>query len=196
MFLFLRYHIELLYNEHMTNNNDSPTSNRSRIFTWEDPLAMFDQVLTLPGIEHLRAMHAGTMPRPPIMELLNYEVLEIEVGRVTFVMTPAEYHYNPAGVVHGGVTSTIADSAMAFAIQTMLPAGASCTTLELHVNFVRPLTANSGRVRAIGEVLHKGRTIATAQARVVDNNDKLYSHATCTCMIIYADAEQTQTNAK
>lgn len=97
---------------------------------------------------------------------------------------PGEQHYNPMGVVHGGVASAVCDSAMACAIHTTLPAGQGCTTLELKVSFVRPLTRDTGEVTCEGTVIHAGSRIATAEARVVGREGELYAHATTTCMIL------------
>src|ERR1019366_5681010 len=104
-------------------------------------------------------------------------------GRAVFEVTSAEYHYNPIGGVHGGVAATLLDSAMGCAVQSMLPQGTGYTTLELKVNLVRSLTLETGPVRAIGTIIHLGGRIATAEARLVDAQDRLYAHAVTTCMI-------------
>lgn len=114
-------------------------------------------------------------------------MIEIGPGKAVFTFLPAEYHYNPIGSVHGGIASTLLDSALGCAVHTTLPAGAAYTTLELHVNFLRPLTRETGLIRCEGEIIHSGRTVATAQARLVDAAGKLYGHATTTCMIFRPD---------
>jgi uncharacterized protein (TIGR00369 family) len=133
-------------------------------------------------------MVAGEVPPPPVAQLLGMGIAEIEVGRVVFTMNPAEYHYNPIGTVHGGVISTLCDSAMGCAIQSTLPAGVGYTTVELKVNFLRPLLVTSGTVRCEGRTIHVGGRIATAEARVVDAEGRLYAHATTTCMIFRPEA--------
>jgi uncharacterized protein (TIGR00369 family) len=115
--------------------------------------------------------------------LMNFVLEEVEEGRAVFVGEPAEYHYNPIGVVHGGLMATLLDSALGCCVHTTLPAGVAYTTLELHVNLIRAVTAKTGKLTAIGEVIHAGRTTATAQARVIDAEGKLYAHGTTTCII-------------
>lgn len=162
---------------------DSLPNERTRIVTWDDPAIGAGAARTMPGIEYLRAMARGDLPGPPIAALLDMRIAEIAEGRVVFTVEPAEYHYNPIGVVHGGLACTICDSAMGCAIHSTLPAGAGYTTLELKVNLVRPLTRETGPVRCEGRTIHVGGRVATAEARVVDAAGKLYAHATTTCMI-------------
>jgi len=116
------------------------------------------------------------------MPLLGFVVDAVDESRVVFAFEPAEYHY-AVGVVHGGVTSALMDSAMGCAVYTTLPAGVAYTTLELKVNFVRPLTRDTGRVRCEGTTIHVGGRVATAEARLFDTAGTLYGHATTTCMI-------------
>jgi uncharacterized protein (TIGR00369 family) len=114
---------------------------------------------------------------------MNFGLAELEEGRAVFTVEPAEYHYNPIGVVHGGLAATLLDSAMGCAVHSTLPAGAGYTTLEVKVNFVRPLTAETGEVRCEAEVIHVGGRTATAEGKVLDASGKLYAHATTTCII-------------
>lgn len=157
---------------------------RTRTFTWEDPMVGANAARTLSGLEYLLAMGRGELPFPPIMAALGIGVVEAEEGRVVFEVEPQEYHYNPIGVVHGGVASTLCDSAMACAVHSTLPAGTGYTTLELKVNFVRALTRETGRVTCEGRIIHVGGRVATAEARVVDAEGRLYAHATSTCLVI------------
>lgn len=135
------------------------------------------------GLEHLRAMADGRLPLPPIMKLMGFWLAEAEEGRVVFAARPAEYHYNPIGVVHGGFAATLLDSAMGCAVHSTLPAGTGYTTLEVKVNYVRPLTRETGEVHCLGDVIHVGGRTATAQARLVDTTGQLYAHATTTCLL-------------
>ena len=128
-------------------------------------------------------MLEGKLPHPPIMDTLDYALEEIEAGRTVFSLVPQEFHYNPIGVVHGGVAATLLDTAMACAVHSVLPAGSGYTTLELKVNFVRGLTVHSGRVRAEGTLIHMGHRVATAEGRLTAEDGRLYAHATTTCMI-------------
>lgn len=163
---------------------------RSRTITWDDPLIGARAAQTMAGIEYLRAMARGELPGPPIAALLDLRIAEVEEGRVVFTVEPAEYHYNPIGVVHGGLACTICDSAMGCAVHSTLPAGAGYTTLELKVNLVRPLTRETGLVRCEGRTIHVGGRVATAEARLVDAAGKLYAHATTTCLIFRRGAGQ------
>jgi len=138
---------------------------------------------TMSGLEYLRAMLRGELAPPPILPLLGMEFIEVEEGRAVFALEPDEYHYNPIGTVHGGVACTLFDSAMGCAVHSTLPAGTRYTTLELKVNFLRPLSRETGRVLCEGKTIHVGGRVATAEARLVDTAGQLYGHATTTCMI-------------
>jgi uncharacterized protein (TIGR00369 family) len=151
---------------------------------WEDPLALAEAGRRLSGIEFLRAIRDGKLPHPPICALLNYRLVEVEPGHAVFEGTPGEQHYNPIGVVHGGIAMTLLDSAMGCAVQTKMPAGGGYTTLEAKTNLVRAVTASTGKLRAIGKVLHVGKRMATAESRLEDLEGKLYAHATTTCIVL------------
>jgi uncharacterized protein (TIGR00369 family) len=164
-------------------SDDKGSAGRTRTVSWEDPRALAEAARGLSGLEFLRKVAAGELPRPPISALMNFGVAEIEEGRAVFTAEPAEYHYNPIGVVHGGLAATLLDSAMGCAVHTTLPAGAGYTTLEIKVNFVRPLTAETGAVRCEARVVHVGGRTATAEGRVLDAAGRLYAHATTTCLV-------------
>jgi uncharacterized protein (TIGR00369 family) len=159
-------------------------STRSRTVEWEDPMVGAARARELSGLEYLAAIRDGDVPPPPIAVLLGFAPVELEEGRVTFAATPAEYHYNPIGMVHGGLAATLLDSAMGCAVQTTLPAGVGYSTLELKVNFTRPITADTGRVLCTAEVVHRGGRVGTAEGRLVaEETGKLLAHATTTCLI-------------
>ena len=143
-----------------------------------------DAARSMSGIAFLQAIRDGRLPSPPIAALLGMRLAEVEHGRAVFEVAPAEQHYNPIGVVHGGLAMTLLDSAMACAVQTQLPAGTGYTTLEVKVNLVRPITADSGRLRAIGRVLHAGSRIATAEGRLEDAAGRLFAHGSTTCIVL------------
>jgi uncharacterized protein (TIGR00369 family) len=157
---------------------------RTRTFTWKDPKQSAGLVLTMPGLEFLQKIRDGKIPNPPITDTLAYELTVVEPGFVVFEVDPQEFHYNPIGAVHGGVALTLMDSAMSCAVQTMLPAGTGYTTLELKLNFVRGVTAKTGRMRAEGKIVHSGARTAIAEGRFLDKDGKLYAHATTTCFIL------------
>ena len=175
-----------LKRDNMSEMQDSDESleERSRTFTWEDPRGSAAAAKSLTGMEYLQAIAIGRLPGPPILEALGVdENVEIAFGKVSFFLQPREYHYNPIGSVHGGVLATLLDSAMACSVQSTLAAGIGCTTLELNVNYVRAVSILSGRIRCEGNVLSSGRRVATAEGRILDDNGKLYAHATTTCLI-------------
>ena len=157
---------------------------RTRTVKWDDPRQLVEAAHGLSGLEFLQKIAAGDYPGPPLAALMNFSLVELEEGRAIFAVEPAEYHYNPIGVVHGGLAATLLDSAMGCAVHSMLPAGAGYTTLELKVNFIRAMTSETGRVQCEGKLIHLGRTTATAEGRIVDSAGKLYAHATTTCLIL------------
>jgi len=136
------------------------------------------------GIDFIRAMRDGKLPHPPICALLGYRLVEAEPGQAVFEIAAGEQHYNPIGVVHGGIAMTLLDSAMGCAVQTQMPLGGGYTTLEAKTNLVRAITAETGRLRAVGKVVHLGKRIATAEGRLEDASGKLYAHATTTCIVL------------
>ena len=158
-------------------------TSRIRTYGWDDPLDTLSRAAGMSGLEMLQALARGELPAPPIGQTLGFAGFEVERGRATFVVEPAEFHYNPIGVVHGGLALALLDSAMGCAVHSTLAADVTYTTLEVKANFVRPLTAKTGLVRCTGDVVHGGRTIATAEGRIVDAAGKLYAHGTSTLLI-------------
>lgn len=163
---------------------DAGKNLRSVSITWSDPMALAEAGRTMPGIEFLRAIRDGRLPAPPIAKLLAFNLVEVEPGHAVFELVPGEQHYNPIGVVHGGVAMTLLDSAMGCAVQTQMPAGGGYTTLEAKTNLVRAITSATGRLRAIGKLVNLGKRVATAEGRLEDDQGKLYAHATTTCLIL------------
>ncbi len=158
---------------------------RSRTIEWEDPLETFGAATGMSGMQYLEAIRDGALPPPPIAALMGMSGVEVAEGRVVFGVLPEEYHYNPIGLVHGGLAATMLDSAMGCAVQTTLPAGVGYTTLEIKVNFARPMTRDTGRVLCEGTVVHRGRTVAIAEGRVyAEQGGKLLAHGTSSCLIV------------
>lgn len=124
------------------------------------------------------------IPHAPISELVGMDLVGLGEGWATFALDPAERHYNPLGTVHGGIAATLLDSAMGVAVHTTLNEGQTYTTLELKVNFVRAITEATGRVVASGSVIHRGGRIATAEARLTDEDGRLLAHGTSTCLVM------------
>jgi uncharacterized protein (TIGR00369 family) len=131
----------------------------------------------------MQAMIRGELPDPPVAKTMSFQIIEATAGRAVFQGQPLAEHFNPLGTVHGGWFATLLDSALGCAVHTMMPAGRAYTTAELNVNLVRALTPKVERVRAIGEVIHCGRQLATAQARLVGPDGTLYAHGTTTCLV-------------
>src|SRR5437762_14105463 len=125
------------------------------------------------GAAFLRAIAERKLPPPPIANLMGFDIGEVGAGRVIFGVGPQEYHYNPIGMVHGGLAATLLDSAMGCAVHSLLPEGRAYTTLELKVNFIRALRHDTGVVKAMGKVIHLGGKVATAEGRVLVAEGKL-----------------------
>jgi len=148
-------------------------------------MALAASALSASGLDFLTELAAGRLPAAPIAELMGFTLVEVESGRVVFAGEPGEQHYNPIGVVHGGLAMTLLDSALGCAVHSTLPAGSRYTTLETKVNFVRPVTAASGRLLCEGRVVHRGGTVATAEGRLtLEANGKLMAHGVSTCLIV------------
>ncbi len=165
----------------MTDMRSKP---RSRTITWDDPMRALTEGAALSGLEFISAIFDGKLPSPPITATMGFTGGSVEEGKVTFVGEAAEHLYNPIGVVHGGFAMTMLDSAMGCAVHTTLAVGEAYTTLEAKVNFVRPITLDTGPVRCDGTVIHRGGKIATAEGRLLaERTGKLLAHGTTTCMV-------------
>ncbi len=146
-------------------------------------VARFDEIADKTGLEVMHAMLHGEIPYAAIAKTLDFTIIEASAGRAVFQGTPLAQHLNPLGTIHGGWIATLLDSALGCAIHTMMPVGRSYTTAELGVNYVKAVTPKVQRVRAEGKVIHCGRQLATAEARVVGPDGTLYAHATTTCLV-------------
>ncbi|BEP36620.1 PaaI family thioesterase [Variovorax sp. V59] len=135
------------------------------------------------GLEMMEAMLRAEIPYAAIAKTLDFALLEVSPGRAVFQGTPLAQHLNPLGTIHGGWIATLLDSALGCSVHTMMPAGRAYTTAELSVNYVKGLTPKVQRVRAEGKVIHCGRQLATAEARLVGPDGTLYAHATTTCLV-------------
>jgi uncharacterized protein (TIGR00369 family) len=157
---------------------------RTLTVEWHDPAALAAAGRSMAGIDFLRAMRDGKLPQPPIAQLMGFRLSEVEPGHAVFECVPGEQHYNPIGVVHGGLAMTLLDSAMGVCIHTRLPVGTGYTTLEASTHLVRAISDKTGRLRATGKLVHLGNRIATAEGRLEDTAGKLYAHATTTCIVL------------
>jgi uncharacterized protein (TIGR00369 family) len=137
------------------------------------------------GIDFLRAIARGELPPPPIADLIGFDIRDIQPGRVTFAMQPRLEHYNPLGMVHGGVSATLLDTVVGCAVHTRLPRGTGYTTLDLQVRYLKPVSVRTGTVLAIGTVVHLGRRTATAEAQLVqEETGQLLATATSSLLVL------------
>lgn len=161
-------------------------ASRSRTVTWDDPLELTARVAGRAGIDVLREIASGETPAWPMTRLIGMRLVEVDAGRAVVEATPAEWHYNPACVVHGGFAAAVLDTAVGCAVYSTIEAGRAYTTIELKVNYVKAMTAATGVVRATGRVLHRGGRTAVADGRLEDADGTLLAHATTTCLIYEA----------
>ncbi len=157
---------------------------RTRTVRWSDPAQFAEPIRRMGGLEFMRAFLDGGLPPPPFMELLGIRAVSVEPGSVAFEFDPAEYMYSPLGTVHGGIVTVLLDTAMGCSFHSTLPAGVGYTTIELKVSFLRPVTARSGTLRAVGHVVHSGSRVASADARLTDREGKLVASATSSLLIL------------
>jgi uncharacterized protein (TIGR00369 family) len=136
----------------------------------------------LDGLSQLRALMASGR-KPGILVALDFEFVEVETGKAVFAATPGEHAYNPIGTVHGGYAATLLDSACGCAVHSRLTASQAYTTLELKVAYHKPITKETGLLRAEGRVLSLGRRAAFAEAKLTDASGKLYASATSTLLV-------------
>ena len=148
-----------------------------------------EQVMGKTGLELMQAMLQGELPYAAIAKTLDFCLLEVSPGVAIFQGSPGPAHLNPMGTVHGGWYATLLDSALGCAVHTLMPAGRAYTTAELSVNVVRAIPLKVQRVRAEGKVIHCGRQLATAEARLVGPDGTLYAHATTTCLVFDIPAQ-------
>lgn len=156
---------------------------RERTFSWTDPAVIAEASRGMAGLDLLRSWRDGLVPSPPIGALVGMSLTEVDSGRVVMRLTPAEYHYNPIGSMHGGILATLLDSVMGCAVHSTLPQGRAYTSLEIKVNYVRAVTNASGELAAEGKVVHGGRRSAVAEAKVVDAKGRLCATASTTCLV-------------
>lgn len=158
----------------------------SKTVTWTDPRPLAASALQLTGLDFMTRMIAGEFPAPPIAELLGFRLIEVGDGDAVFEVRPDDSHYNPIGVIHGGLAMTLLDSAAGCAVHTTLPLGQAYTSLETKVNFLRPVTAESGLLRAHGWVTKPGRRAAFAEADLRDAAGTVLATASSTCAVFPA----------
>ena len=142
-----------------------------------------DRRKEMSGLEFVQGLADGTMPLNTMAQTLGYDVTEAASGRVVVTAVPGGMHLNPAGTVHGGLAATLLDSCMGLGLQTTLEKGAGQTTLEFKISLLRPITPETGMIKAEGNVLSRGRRVGTAEGRLTDGKGRLLAHGTTTCLI-------------
>src|SRR5476649_817623 len=142
-----------------------------------------DRKKEMSGLEFVQGLADRTLPLNTIAQTLGYDVTEAANGRVVVTAEPGDIHLNPAGTVHGGLAATLLDSCMGLAIQSTLAKGVAQTTIEFKISLMRPITPETGPIRAEGVVLNCGRRVGTAEGRIVDGKGRLLAHGTTTCLI-------------
>jgi len=162
---------------------------RKRTIIWQDPKNNTRDVSNVSGLEYLRSIKDKIIAPPPVAMLIGYQILTVKNGYVVYQLDPKEYHYNPFSSVHGGIISTLLDTAMTASVLSTLTNGTNCSTAEIKVNFVRPITSKCGIVKCEARVLYIGKSLATAEGKLKDENDKLYAHGVCTCSIYKSQAD-------
>ena len=155
---------------------------RSRLITWRDPIATQATATSMSGLAYWRAVADGRLPAPPISELIQMRVVDVEDGGITFTCTPDGSMYNALGMVHGGAVCTLLDTATGCALHTTLPRGVGFSTVEIKVNYLKAVTASSGRLTAVGAVVKAGSRIGFAEAKVTDASGELVATATSTLL--------------
>ncbi|MFQ5966440.1 MAG: PaaI family thioesterase, partial [Acidimicrobiia bacterium] len=157
-----------------------------RTHEWSEPVELAESARPLSGQEFFVAWSEGEIT-PPMAATLGFGLEDFGDGHVEISCTPDEFHYNPYGTVHGGLAATLLDAATGCVIQTRLPAGAGYATLDLSVNYLRPITTETGTVSCVGKVLSMGRTVAVSEAEVQDQSGRVLARATATCLLITPD---------
>lgn len=158
-------------------------ADRTRTISWEDPMIGASLIPTMSGLEYMEALLSGAVPPPPIITLMNMQLTAVGVGTATFTCEPDESHYNPIGTVHGGFVCTVLDSVAGCAVQTTLPKGQGYTSLEIKVNYLRPLFTDSGVLTAVGTVVKPGSRAAFAEAVVTDAAGRVIATASSTLLV-------------
>lgn len=165
---------------------DAPASwgePRSRTVTWYDPAIGAGEGLAMAGLDYLQAMIDGLLPPPPISGLIDMALVAAEPGRVEFACEPDESAYNPIGSVHGGLVCTLLDSVAGCALHSTLPLGRGYTSVEIKINYLKPVRSTSGRLTAVGTVVKAGSRVAFTEGVVTDASGAVVATATSTLLV-------------
>jgi uncharacterized protein (TIGR00369 family) len=156
---------------------------RTHVVTWADPGEARQKGRHLSGSELFEKMRLGEIAQPPFARLLGIELFDVDKGTVTMTLPPQEIHYNPMGCVHGGILATLLDSVMSAAVHAALPSGKSYLTLNLNINFLKPVYEHTGEIMAHGTVVSVRRQVAAAEGRIVDPKGDICATGTATCIV-------------
>jgi uncharacterized protein (TIGR00369 family) len=157
---------------------------QQRLVTWQSPSLYMEQLHTLSGAEYVAAVRRGDIPMSPMLKLLDIHGQESAAGLAVFTVVPQEFHLNPMGMAHGGLACALLDTAMAVSVISTLPRGVGYVTLEIKINFIKPMTMDKGELRAEGHALHVGSRTATAEGKILDAAGALYAHGTTTLLLM------------
>ena len=169
----------------MNKNQNNPNNNgkREKTIVWSDPIKSMRDAFETSGLEYLNAIKDGQINAPPVAALVGYKIIEVQNGFAVFELNPEEFHYNPFSTVHGGILSTLLDTTMTASVLSTLPIGASCATVEIKVNFIKPVTEQTEILNCEAKPIHIGKRLATAEGKVKDRNNNLIAHGVSTCSI-------------
>ncbi len=156
---------------------------RKKTVMWQDPKSNTRDVANTTGLDYLKSIKNKEIAPPPVAMLIGYKISTVENGYAVYELDPKEYHYNPFSSVHGGIISTLLDTAMTASVLSTLAKGTNCSTVEIKVNFVRPVTSTCGTLACEARPLHIGKSLATVEGKLKDQNGKLYAHGVSTCSI-------------
>ena len=150
-------------------------------------VAAAEDIVALTGREFLQAVIDGRLPAPTMAKTMSFRLIEVGDGFCVFEGEPGRHFLNPLGGVHGGWALTLIDSVTGCAAHSTLPPGVGFASIETKANFTRPIGADTGRVRGEGRVVGLGRTIISAEGRIVDARERLLAHGTSTVMVLRPD---------
>jgi uncharacterized protein (TIGR00369 family) len=142
-----------------------------------------DKLREMSGLEFVQGLVKGSLPLNSMARAIGYDIVEASQGRAVVTASSSEEHLNPEGTVHGGIAATLLDTCMGLAVRSMLEKGYALTTLEFKITFLRPITKETGALRAEGTLLTCGRRVGAAEGRLTDSSGRLLAHGTSTCMI-------------
>lgn len=164
---------------------------RKKTIYWHDPDLGKRDAASISGLDYLKTIKEGQRQPPPAAMLVGYRLSDVDTGYAAFELDPREYHYNPFSTVHGGILSVLLDTAMTASVLSTLPIGLACATVEIKVNFIRPVTEETGFIRCEARPIHVGKRLATVEGRIRDKNGVLLAHGVSTCSIFNSSLQNS-----